>query len=349
MANELVNVSKQMIASNEEMSTFLQKLKDQTIPLFPDTVNFGVRPEFKLSATIVKVDPNNPRDVYPVDGGKVALHLNKINEIAQAADLKITDSRILEREVDERGRVVYINHQVKWEMKSIDGTTKTGVATGKYDYYNDLATKKEGVVKSRRKHAEALAESNARTRAFNMGVAKLSQAFDKKELAKPFLIPCVVQDFTELLKDLPEDEQLRLKKLYAAKQMGVGEQLYPSSQPSSGALPPSSSPGENVNSPDEKTGSVKMVKKEDVQDADFTEESFSKAEIIHIRAEEHRGTPQKNRTKVILDLVKQKDYQDPNGKAITVTRIEKQSEDNQIKFIEKLMNLETKDDNAELI
>jgi hypothetical protein len=83
-----------------------------------------------------------------VDGGKYALHLNKINEIAQASDLKITDSRIIDRKVDNDGRVTYISHQVSWEMRNIDGSIKSGVATGKYDYYNDVATKKEGQVKN---------------------------------------------------------------------------------------------------------------------------------------------------------------------------------------------------------
>jgi hypothetical protein len=66
MSNDkLANVSKSVISSTEEMSTFLQNLKEHTYPLFPETVNFGVRPEFKLSATIVSVDVNNERDVYP--------------------------------------------------------------------------------------------------------------------------------------------------------------------------------------------------------------------------------------------------------------------------------------------
>jgi hypothetical protein len=359
--NELVNVSKQMIASNEEMTSFLQQLKDQTIPLFPDTVNFGVKPEFKLSATLVKVDVNNPRDVYPVDGGMVALHLNKINEIAHASDLKITASRILERTVDEHtGLVVYISHQVKWEMKSIDGTTKTGVATGKYDYYNDKATKTENQTKSRRKHAEALAESNALTRAFNKAIAKLPQSFSKAELSKPFLVPCVVQDTNELLKDLPEEVRNRLKESYAAKQLGVADQMYPRTSPSSsGSLPPH--PKDSANPEDEKKGSVTMVKKNgkdinlhfivspDVEDAEFAEQvEPTLEEQNYIIAQEYKGMEQVHRTKKILGLVESKGYKDPKGVAITEGRVEKQSIENQVSFIERLLNMEVIDEDAEL-
>ena len=48
--NKLVkHVSQKVISSQDEMVTFLKNLKEVTYPLFPETVNFGIRPEFKLS------------------------------------------------------------------------------------------------------------------------------------------------------------------------------------------------------------------------------------------------------------------------------------------------------------
>jgi len=320
MANtELMKISEEIISSNEQMHAFIEKAKAVTIPLFPDTLNF-VRPEFKLSATVVSVDTQvdkygNNRDIYKTENGQYALHLSKLNEIAKAAGLQITDSRILERKIDEKGRVTYILFQVKGYVKGIDGSIKKDVATGKYDYFRDLEKySSEKQVKSRRSHAEALAESNAKTRLFNKLVTKLPQSFSMQELQKPFLVPCVIEDKNELLKDLDPETQRQIKAEYARKQLGLASAIYNA---------PSKFPVER--------------KTTDVEEVEVISEP--KEHDNEIIAEEYRHSDQIFRTKKILELIEKTGYKDPRGVPITEKRIEKANVEEQIKFIKKLLDL----------
>ena len=335
--NALMRISQEVISSNEQLHRFVEEVKAITIPLFPDTLNF-VRPEFKLSATVVSVDTNvdkygNNRDIYKTENGQYALHLSKLNEIAKAAGLQITDSRILERKIDEQGRVVYILHQVKGYVKGIDGSIKEDVATGKYDYYRDLDKySSEKQVKSRRGHAEALAESNAKTRLFNKLVTKLPQSFTMQELQKPFLVPCVIEDKNELLKDLDPETQRQIKAEYARKQLGIAETIY--GAPQSRQI--------------EEAAYTVAEESEPAPVPETTSEpELSKEEKNHIIAEEYRQAPQSERTKAILELIHEKGHKHPQGAVYTPSMIEKASIDKQIEFIKKLLNLPEKE--AELL
>lgn len=328
----LIKLTEERINTNNQLAEFVERAKTVTIPLFPETVQF-TEPSLKFGASIVSVDTaidqkGSNRDIYKNESGGFCLHLSKLNEIAHNAGLQITDSRILERKTDEQGRVTYINHQVKWRLKSVDGSIKEGVATGKYDYFNDLNTKSEGMVKSRRKHAEALAESNALTRAYNKAIAKLPQSFTLEELKKPFLIPYVIEDKNELLKDLPKEDQLAIKKELARKRLGISDAIYPTS------------PGTATNQVEEAviTEIVNDNSTSDVQKV-VGSKTLTQEEINHIQAETFLEAPQKERTEKILGLIKLKGYKDPNNIAITQKRIENQDVKNQVKFIERLLNM----------
>ncbi len=327
----LTKISEEIISSNEQMHNFLEKVKTVTIPLFPDTLNF-VRPEFKLSATVVSVDTNvdrngNNRDLYKTENGQYALHLNKLNEISKAAGVRITDSRILERKIDDKGRVTYVLYQVKGYVKGIDGSIKEDVATGKYDYYRDLekyASEKQ--IKGRRGHAEALAESNAKTRLFNKLVTKLPQSFTLAELKKPFLVPCVIEDKNELLKDLDPETQKQIKAEYARKQLGLASQIYPdlhNAAPEQRQIEETSATVVD-NEPEAPTPTAPV-------DPAVKDNS--------IFAEEFRTQPQSVRTQKILEMVSKTNYIDPRGGSITVSRIERQPVDNQIAFLKKLFDI----------
>lgn len=344
----LIKLTEERINTNNQLAEFVEKAKAVTIPLFPETVQF-TEPSLKFGAAIVSVDLNldqygSNRDIYKNESGGFCLHLTKLNEISHNAGLQITDSRILERKTDERGRVTYIEHQVKWRMRSVDGTLKEGTATGKYDYFRDCEkyiSKKDGkpldgMIKSRRSHAEALAESNALTRAYNKAIAKLPQSFTIDELKKPFLIPYVIEDKNELLKDLPKEDQLQLKKELARKRMGLSDSIYPAS-PGPAAAQVEDANYTTVDEPS--NGSAKGGQESEPDGEKEQKRPLTPEEVNHIQAETFLGAPQHERTEQILKLVKIKNYKDPNNIAITQKRIENQSVEAQVKFIERLFNL----------
>jgi len=324
MTKSIMKISQEVISSNEQLHRFVEEVKAVTIPLFPDTLNF-VRPEFKLSATVVsvvtKVDKyGNNRDIYKTENGQYALHLSKLNEIAKAAGLQITDSRILERKIDEQGRVIYVLFQVKGYVKSIDGSIKEDVSTGKYDYHRDVEKySSQKQVKGRRGHAEALAESNAKTRLFNKLVTKLAQSFSLEELKKPFLVPCVIEDKNELLKDLDPETQKQIKAEYARKQLGLVNQIYGHKEI------------------EEVSYTTEPEDNDEEEDPGLSEE-----EKNHIIAEEFRQSSPEERAKVILALIDEKGHEHPKGLKYTEKMILSASEDRQIQFIEKLLNMEAK-------
>lgn len=345
----LIKLTEERITSNNQLAEFVERAKAVTIPLFPETVQF-TDTALKYGAAIVSVDLNldeygNNKDIYKNDSGGYCLHLTKLNEIAQQSGLQITDSRVLERRVDETGRVTYIEHQVKWKMRSVDGSIKEGTATGKYDYFRDLEkyiSKKDGkpldkMIKSRRSHAEALAESNALTRAYNKAVAKLPQSFTLDELKKPFLIPYVIEDKEELLKYLPKESQLEIKKELVRKRLGISDAIYPSS------------PSPSIQAEEAEVTEITSV--EDTSASPSVDKApLSPEEINHIQAETflQPEVKQEERTQKILALIKIKGYKDPNNIPITKKRIENQSVEAQVKFIEKLLNLPDEIESAPL-
>lgn len=342
--NALIKLTEQKIGDNTALSTFVNKVKEQTICLFPETVQF-TDPALKFVAAIVTVDTKldqygNNKDVYKNESGGYCLHLSKINEISQHAGIQITESKILNRKVDEHGRVTFIEHQVRGRMKYVDGSLKEDVATGKYDYFRDAEkyiSKRDGqpltnMINSRRSHAEALAESNAKTRLYNKLNFKLPSSFTLQELQKPFLIPCVIEDKHEILKDLPVEDQMAIKKELARKRLGLIDTMYTPPQVQQSALPESS---------------------QNLSETPYTEvkeesNGISAEEQNKINAESFKESPQHIRTEQILKLVKEKNYKDPKGVAISASRIEKQTVENQITFIEKLLNLEVENEEAPL-
>lgn len=332
----LIRLTEERIGDNTALSTFVEKAKQHTVCLFPETVLF-TDPALKFGAALVTVDTTldkygNNKDIYRNSDGSYCLHLSKINEISQHASIQITDSKILERKIDEKGRVVFIEHQVKGRLKYVDGSIKEDIATGKYDYYRDLEKyTSEKQINGRRSHAEALAESNAKTRLYNKLNFKLPSSFTLDELKKPFLVPFVIEDKEELLKQLPAEEQAALRKKLIEKRLGIANTIY--SDPEQKQIP--SAPVEEKSKPN-------------VEDAEFTETNVSREDEIKIIANEFRDVPQAARTEQILKLVESKNYSDPKGAAITASRIEKQTIDNQIAFLEKLLNLQTIDDEAPL-
>jgi hypothetical protein len=331
----LIKLTDVRINDNTSLSTFVENAKAVTIPLFPETVQF-TDSALKYGAAIVSVNLNldsygSNKDVYKNESGGYCLHLSKINEIAQQAGVQITDSRILERKVDERGRVTFIEHQVKGRMRSVDGSIKEDVATGKYDYFRDCekyvkkdGTSITGMINSRRSHAEALAESNAKTRLFNKLVAKLPSSFTLDELKKPFLIPYVIEDPNELINQLPKEEQGKVKSDLVRKRLGLIDTVYPQKKQAEEAQVITADEDESMHQ---------------VSEANVIEEKpmFTPEEKAHNDAETYRDAPVKERVEKIITLYKLKGIRNKDNSEITVQQVERAPLDKQIEVIEKLL------------
>lgn len=322
----LIKLTEQTINNNTALSAFIDKAKQQTICLMPETVQF-VDPALKFGAALVSVNTavdtyGNNKDIYKNESGSYCLHLSKINEISQHLGIQIIDSRILERKCDERGRVTFIEHQVKGRLRYVDGSVKEDVATGKYDFFRDVDSLGKGdpenkQVKGRRKHAEALAESNAKTRLFNKLNFKLPSSYTLDELKKPFLVPFIIEDKDELLKDLPKEDQMAIRKELIRKRLGIVDQIY-------------SAPQQNQ---------IEDAKIIDEPEVITPTETITQAEKNKITAKEYKDTTQVERTKRILELIELKGWEHPSKVKVTASMIEKSPIEKQIDRIEELLNM----------
>ncbi len=320
---DLVRFTEKKIGDNNQLQVFINEARPLANVVFPETLPFSDK-YCKLGIEVVTVDPNNDKHIYKNESGGYCLHLSKLNEIAKAAKIRTVDSRLLERKVDQNGQVTFISHQVTVEYRTVTGEMIKESYTGKYDYFNDVATKKEGQVKSRRKHAEALAESNALTRAFNKVLPQLPQSFDLKEFSKPFLIPYVIDDKDALIADLPKEDQIAIKKQLALSRLNLTDKIYPQKKDE-----PEIVDAVVITDEDKRT-----IPAPEQQEEDFR----SKNKIV---ANEFKESSQKERTEKIMNLVTLTGYKDPNNIAISSARIEKQTVENQIAFLERLLNLQS--------
>lgn len=328
--NSLMKFTERKIGDNNQLQIFVQEARSVANVIFPETLPFSDK-YCKLGVEIVTIDPNNTNHIYKNESGGYCLHLSKLNEIAKAAKIRVVDSKILERRIDERGQVTFISHQVTVEYRTVTGEMIRESYTGKYDYFNDLATKKEGQVKSRRKHAEALAESNALTRAFNKVLPQLPQSFDMKDFSKPFLVPYVLDDKDALIKDLPPETQNKIQEDLARKRLGIADQIYNAPKP----------PIEDAQIIDE------TITKQPQPPSNATT-GISKEEENKILANEFRQATQEERTEKILNLIKIKGWKHPQGVEVTAKMIEKASLNTQIARIEELLNMSNAEVEAEV-
>ncbi len=356
MNQSLIKLTEEKIGNNTALASFIDKAKQQTICLFPDTVQF-TDPALKFGAAIVTIDTSvdqygNPvktnKDIYKNESGGYCLHLSKINEISQHSGIQITDSRILDRKTDQNGRVTYIEHQVKGELKYVDGSIKKDIATGKYDYFRDVdkyidkdGKRLDKMIANRRNHAEALAESNAKTRLYNKLNFKLPSSFTLDELKKPFLVPFIIEDKDELLKQLPQEAQDEIRKDLVRSRLGIANQIYGGqNQIEDAQIIISDPPNNNGNN----GNGYKRTKQEKLPEA--KQPTMTPEEQNHIIAEEFGQSTQAERTQKILDLCKIKGVKNPGDKEITAKQIESSNNpvDKQILFIEKLLNMPDADE-----
>lgn len=335
MSTDLVKITRELISTNERFDQIVQQLRQETICLIPQTLNLGARPELKMSLHLIHIDPKSARDVYEIDG-TLALHLGKLKEIADRAKIRVTSSRTVEVQHDEKGtRVILVKHEIAWERLDLDGSMRKGVVTGTYDYLADKIHRSNQAEK-RNKHAYAHAESNAYTRMVSDALAGLPRGMNANDLRKPICVYSVVEDKGEMLKFLSPEDRYEILKAQAAKALGVADQIY--GGPKHQALPQG---GDGTPPPAPEAPPAKPNGK-DAADASFTEipnnKTPTRAEQNHITALEYREADQSVRTQKILDLCKLTGFK-IDGKEIKQSHIEKSSIDRQIARIEELLNL----------
>jgi hypothetical protein len=184
-------------------------------------------------------------DVWSFDGEKFTLTKHGFDKIAGIVGLSFTSSKILQREVDETGRITYIKHEVVYKRATTTGIDVIGTATGEYNYYEDLARlrykydvkdKKGNVIKEkgspniemvekRRNYAGGLAETNAKIRALNEALPELPKSFTKHDLAKTLVAFRVVVDIEGIIS-----QNKALKDIYQAKLLGLSDVIYQPAQ-----------------------------------------------------------------------------------------------------------------------
>jgi len=214
------------VKSQEELHQALVQYRDQFNILIPPAMNFS------SSLHAVALEPvfidntvdnfHNGPDIYSVDGGKsFTLHTRAANKIAAAAGIRWLRSEIKNRETDDDGRTTFIEHTVTWSIARPNGSVRQGEATGTYKMAEDKVRFNTKQAESRRHFAEGLAESNAKLRAIYDALDQLPRSMTRQDYAKPFIVPCVVDNFMDLVKDDPE-----MKRMMIAAKLGIQGQIY---------------------------------------------------------------------------------------------------------------------------
>jgi hypothetical protein len=181
----------------------------------------------KVAFELVFINPevdakNNGPDIYSTDGGKTyTFHAKAANKIAGAAGINWNNSKAEEVQYDANGRVNSVQHQVAWAIKRPNGTTRTGTTTGYYNFAEDSARFGKAQADSRRHFALQLAESNAKYRAIFDAMEMLPRKFKREDFAKPFVVPCIIEDISDMIKDDPE-----MKRMVVAHSLGITDQIY---------------------------------------------------------------------------------------------------------------------------
>lgn len=329
---ELIKLTEEKIDSNDKLRSFISRSKDLANVICPETVQFS---DISLKYGIAKidVDPTNEKQVWKdKSSGELIFHLSKKKEFADAVGVKWSNPKIIERRFDEKGQVTYVAASIVGKLKSVDGSVKESEQLGVYDYFADKNNfSNETQIKKRRYKADQNALSNAQYRCLTDLLPKLRGSYKFEDLKKPFILTYVIEDKNELLKGLPLEDQILIKKKAAEKAFGISSAIYPSSPENNNhpALPESKQNQDNNNN---------------IPDANFTdipqgESGISHAEQNKIIADEFRNVPQKERTEKIMNLIKIKGWKHPKGAIVTATMIEKASVDDQIKRIEEMLNM----------
>lgn len=289
------------VKNQEQLSQALGRLKDTFNLLVPAQMNFS-SPLHKVSLEAVQLDPKiddkgNGVDFYrPGKSGGFTLHYKAINKLAAASGVQLTNGRIVKREVDKDGRTTYVEYSIQWSVKRVNGSIRQGESTGTYKWEEERRGPNLNMAEQARRFAEQRAESNAKVRAFFEALDMLPRSFNPAEMAKPFLVPCVVEDLTDLIRDDPE-----AKRMVLAHSLGMTGEVFGPVQQQAPALPPA-----------------------EIQQAEVVETSRPAQAPVNVQTGEVRmseadykaqwfAAPEKERLEQIATLVKAKGYTPKEG------------------------------------
>ena len=208
------------------LNRFIQKNKTENHILTPATRLY--KNGLIISFTQLKLDSNiepgqNSNDDYwSLEGQKFFLTKSSIEKISNAARLSFIDSRLVDREVDDSKRAVFVKQQIYFEYLFTDGFKRKSTATGEYCFCEDCERLKFAddvyeaeqligkkgeqnteLINMRRRSSGLIAESNAKGRALMEVFPILKKPFKLYDLQKPFLIGTVVPDTQRILKANP--------------------------------------------------------------------------------------------------------------------------------------------------
>jgi len=215
------------VKTQDELQRALARFQpEQFNVMIPPAMNFSGmhKVAFELVYINTAVDAkHNGSEIYSVDGGKTyTFHAKAANKIAAAAGISWTHSEAVSpAEYDSQGQVLRLTHSVGWSIKRPNGMLRTGVSTGFYNYKQDLTRFGDAQAKSRRNFAGQLAEANAKYRAIFDALDQLPRQLTMDEMKKPFIVPCVTEDWMDLIKGDPET-----KRMVVAHAMGIKENIF---------------------------------------------------------------------------------------------------------------------------
>jgi hypothetical protein len=350
MGTDLVKLSETIsntnFNSNAALLRFLEQVKDITIPLTTETVSFAEMQIYTLTFTAVPFsikdtyDParfeTEPPKEIPKDC-KRTFKLDKLKEIAQAAGLIITQSRIVKKTYDEKGNVDYIEHQVEWELLNLDGKKSRGKQEGKWNFKTDTAKfDKEKQKEKRRGFGPGLAESNAISRAIYAAIPKIPKTLYYEDFNKPLLVPRVIKDDAKLLNMLPDGKIKEKGKVdYIYTQLGMSKLLYSGDKEEVDEAEVIEDGSYEVEQDDIKEVAKQPEPQREVEPQEKKPAQPTPEEELWINAQTYKGAKQEERTAALDKLMKA--VNKPFKEGWNVERFEKLTAEDQVKLIYNLM------------
>lgn len=189
-----------------------------------------------------EIDPlqNRSADYWSLDGEKFFLTAGALEKISNIARVFFTDSKLVEREVDESKRATFIKQQIYYEYLRPDGFLHKSTTSGEYNYHEDclrivypddvydgdkLVAKKgepnTKLINLRRRSAGMIAESSAKHHALMEVFPVLKKPLNLVELHKPFLVGTINPDREQILEAHPH-----LQDSYYLGLLDISDKMY---------------------------------------------------------------------------------------------------------------------------
>jgi hypothetical protein len=233
--------------------TLFEKYTDETKYniLRPNETVMVPNPLMTVYANVVHFDVE--KDTYPVDGGKRALGARALAQVAAGAGISVVNvARHDDGSDPDMAEVSVLALMKRPDGTIIHATGKKRVDVRAYvqqKYGVGWRESKPDAVKmynQMRKFASERAETGAKNRAFRQLLA-MKSAYTPQELARPFVIPQIVVNMAEIVKD-EYGRRLAIQQALGAAQQMFGSHVdmpqatLPTATSAAQALPPAEEP-----------------------------------------------------------------------------------------------------------